>query len=238
VALVWQSERLAGQRSHLAAAAAHELRTPLTGLRMYSEMLAEGLGDPAKQREYARRIEGEAARLGRVVTNLLGFTRLERGRLAVEPRAGDLAQAVRDDVSRQEPALAAAGARVELQVASDLPPVRFDADALSQILQNLLDNAEKYSRGADDRSLQVRLERCGDQARLSVRDHGPGIPPAVARRLFRPFRRATRNGAPEGLGLGLALVQALCRAHGGGATIDAPPDGGACVTVSLPLATT
>jgi signal transduction histidine kinase len=236
VALVWQAERLAKQRSHLAAAAAHELRTPLTGLRMYSEMLAEGLGDPGKREDYARRVAGEASRLGRVVTNLLGFTHLERGRLRVEPRAGDLGAAVRADVQRQEPALRAAGACVDLEIAEGLPPVSFDPDALSQILQNLLDNAEKYSRGAADRGLQVRVERHAGGARVSVTDRGPGIPPAVARRLFHPFRRAAPDGAPEGLGLGLALVQALARAHGGSAAVEAAPGGGTTVTVTLPLA--
>ena len=143
---------------------------------------------------------------------------------------------MRADVRRQEPALIAAGASLELEVASDLPPVSFDPDALSQILQNLLDNAEKYSRGAADRRLQVRVERGTGGARVTVTDHGPGIPPAVARRLFHPFRRAAADGAPEGLGLGLALVQALARAHGGRAAVEAAPGGGTTVTVTLPLA--
>ncbi|HEX6737880.1 MAG TPA: ATP-binding protein, partial [Vicinamibacteria bacterium] len=138
------------------------------------------------------------------------------------------------DLARQEPALLAAGAQLALQVDAGLPPVRFDPDAVAQILQNLLDNAEKYSRGAADRTLEVRLEQGPGEVRLSVRDHGPGVSPAAARRLFRPFQRATRNGAPEGLGLGLALVQALSRAHGGAARIEAAPGGGARVTVSFP----
>ena len=102
--LVWQTEQLARQRSQFAASAAHELRTPLAGLRIFSEMLAEGLGDPSKAKEYARRVADEAERLGRVVANVLGFTRLERGTLQVRPERGDLGAVVSECVTRQQPA--------------------------------------------------------------------------------------------------------------------------------------
>ena len=143
VAMVHQSERLAQQRAQFAAAAAHELRTPLAGMRLYGEMLAEGLGNPDRARDYARRIAGEAERLGRVVTNVLSFTRLEQGSISVRPQPGDLAAAVRDACRRQRPALEESGAELELELAEDLPPVSFDHDAVANILQNLLDNAEK-----------------------------------------------------------------------------------------------
>src|ERR1039458_6361414 len=181
VMLVWQTEQLARQRSQFAASAAHELRTPLAGLRMYSEMLAEGLGDPSRTKDYAHRAAEEAARLGRVVSNVLGFTRLERGALHVRPESADLAAVVRECVDRQRPALEAAGASIEFSVVDDAPEVRFDRDAIAEILQNLVDNAEKYSRSAMDRSIQVSLS-CLREGERSVRsgviirvcDRGPG----------------------------------------------------------------
>ncbi|HXI83836.1 MAG TPA: HAMP domain-containing sensor histidine kinase [Verrucomicrobiae bacterium] len=244
VVLVWHTERLARQRSQFAASAAHELRTPLAGLRMYSEMLAEGLGDPLRAKDYAHRAAEEAARLGRVVSNVLGFTRLERGALQVRPQSGDLAAFVRDCVERQRPALEAGGVGIEFSVANDLPGVRFDRDALAEILQNLIDNAEKYSRSAEDRSIKVTLDRrhegCKDKrfagpgAIVSVCDHGPGIPADMLRRLFRPFARGGRDDAPAGLGLGLALVKALAEAHGGAVSYETGPDGGSVFAVFLP----
>ncbi len=244
VVLVWQTEQLARQRSQFAASAAHELRTPLAGLRMYSEMLAEGLGDPSRTKDYAHRAAEEAARLGRVVSNVLGFTRLERGALQVRPESGDLAAVVRDCVDRQRPALEAAGASIELSVADDLPEVRFDRDAVAEILQNLIDNAEKYSRSAKDRSIKVSLS-CRPEGRedgrlvalgamISVCDRGPGIPADMRRRLFRPFARGSRDDAPAGLGLGLALVKALAEAHRGAVSYETRSDGGSVFTVFLP----
>jgi signal transduction histidine kinase len=244
VVLVWSTERLARQRSQFAASAAHELRTPLAGLRMYSEMLAEGLGDPSRAKDYAHRAAEEAARLGRVVSNVLGFTRLERGALQVRPESGDLAAVMRDCVERQRPALEAAGASIELSVADDVPVVRFDRDAVAEIVQNLVDNAEKYSRSAKDRSIEISLscqhEGCeegrfvGAGAIISVSDRGPGILSDMRRRLFRPFARGSGDDAPAGLGLGLALVKALAEAHQGAVSYEARPDGGSVFMVFLP----
>jgi signal transduction histidine kinase len=244
VVLVWNTERLARQRSQFAASAAHELRTPLAGIRMYSEMLAEGLGDPSRAKDYAHRAAEEAARLGRVVSNVLGFTRLERGALQVRPESGDLAAVVRGCVDRQRPALEAAGASIELLVADGLPEVKFDRDAVAEILQNLVDNAEKHSRSAPDRSIRVSLgcqregreegRFVGSGAVISVSDRGPGIPANIRRRLFRPFVRGSRDDAPAGLGLGLALVKALAEAHRGAVCYEARPDGGSVFMVFLP----
>ncbi|MCZ7648558.1 MAG: HAMP domain-containing histidine kinase [Planctomycetota bacterium] len=238
VMLVWQADRLARQRAQFAASAAHELRTPLAGMRMYGEMLAEGLGDPNKRADYARRIADEAERLGRVVGNVLNFSRLERGVLTVHPEPGDLGDAVRQGLDRMRPALGAAGAQADLDVAADLPEVAFDREAIFQILQNLVDNAEKYSRGAADRTIRVQLAP-GAQggADLAVCDAGPGVPPIQQRHLFEPFRRGDDPDAPAGLGLGLALTQAMVRAQGGEIAYSSVPGGGACFTVRLPAAT-
>lgn len=214
VSLVWQSDRLAAQRARFAASAAHELRTPLAGLRMYGEMLADSNNEePGRNRRYARRIAGEAERLGRVVANLLGFSRLERGELIFDCTPGDLGATVQASIEQIRPALESGGARIELESNGPLPDLRFNRDAVHQILQNLLDNAEKYGRSAKDRTIRVELAREGAGARLSVVDHGPGLDPSVRRTLFRPFVRHPAPDAPAGLGLGLAIVHALADAQ-------------------------
>jgi signal transduction histidine kinase len=260
VGLVWQTDRLARQRSQFAASAAHELRTPLAGLRLYSDMLADGLGNPDSARQYARRIADEAERLGRVVANVLGFSRLERGTLNVHPEPGDLAAAVHNAVARQLPALEAAGAKVELTLAGNLPPVKFDRDALSQILQNLLDNAEKHTRQAENRTISISLAGCsgasvkrrpfptGNDRRpakpplqqsthveLTIADHGPGVTRKTRRKLFQPFVRGDQPDAPAGIGLGLVLVKTLTEAQGGTVAYRDNDGGGARFVVTLPV---
>jgi signal transduction histidine kinase len=235
VGLVWQTDRLARQRSQFAASAAHELRTPLAGLRLYSDMLADGLGDPGNARQYARRIADEAERLGRVVANVLGFSRLERGTLAVHPEVGDIATVVREAVTRQQAALEAAGAQVTLTVAGNLPSVKFDRDALAQILQNLLDNAEKHTRQADNRTIDVTLAVVAGQVELAVADHGPGIARRAQRKLFQPFIRGNHRDAPAGIGLGLTLVKTLTQAQGGTVIYRDNDGGGARFVVALPV---
>jgi len=231
--IVWQTERLAKQRSQFAASAAHELRTPLAGLRLYSDMLAEGLGDPGQTQNYARRIANESERLGRVVGNVLGFTRLERGTLTIQPVAGDLAGVVRECVARQQPALAVAGAQLEVTITDNLPVVRFDRDAVAQIIQNLLDNAEKHTRHAGSRIIYLSLAAGPIGSDLIVADHGHGLPAEVRRHLFEAFRRGNASDAPTGLGLGLVLVKALAEAQGAQVRYADNTGGGAQFTVTF-----
>ena len=228
ILLVARSDRLARQRSNFAAAAAHELRTPLAGLALYGDMLAEGLGDPERHSAYARRIADEAARLGRVVGNVLGFTQLERRALAVDVKAGDAAAAARLAVDRMRPALEHAGVSLALEAPEDPVPARLDDDAVARILQNLVDNAEKYSRGAADRAIEIAVRGTS----IEVADRGPGVPRALRRRLFRPFARAAGDG-PAGLGLGLALARAQARAMGGDLTYREREGGGSVFSLRL-----
>ncbi|MDA8018463.1 MAG: HAMP domain-containing histidine kinase [Thermoanaerobaculia bacterium] len=235
VGLVFQSERLAQQRIQFAAHAAHELRTPLAGLRIYGEMLAEGLGDPDRGRDYARRVAAEAERLGRVVTNVLSFTRLERGNIGLHPEPGDLRSAVLEAFQRQRPALEESGAELVLELEDRIPIVSFDRDAVGHILQNLLDNAEKYTRGVPDRRIVVRLTDEGKAAVLTVVDNGDGIPGRLRRRLFVPFARGGEADQPEGLGLGLVLVRMLVQDQGASIEYRDAPGGGAMFQVAFPI---
>lgn len=234
VLLVAGAERLARERSQFAAAAAHELRTPLAGLQLYGDMLADGLGDPQKTRDYARRMSEEASRLGRVVSNVLGFSQLERGNLSVDPSIGSLDAELRSLAERAEPALDRAGAALALDVAPDLT-AKFDRDALARIVGNLLDNAEKYGRAAEDRTIELAARSAGDDAvEVVVTDHGPGVTEQVRPALFQAFKRGVTADGPAGLGLGLALSQSLARAMGGDLDYRPATGGGAAFVLRLP----
>ena len=238
VGVTARGEKLAQERARFAAAAAHELRTPLAGIQLYGDMLAGELGDPAKHKDYAHRIAVEASRLGRVVANVMGVSQLERGALAVRTERTDVVAVVTDAIERARPGLERAGATVEL--VGDAPlSAQLDRDAVARILGNLLDNAEKYSRGADDRTITVAvaLAASGTHVEIAVRDRGPGLPAALRRGRFRAFRRAAGDDAPPGLGLGLALSQALAVAMTGELTARAVSPGAELV-LRLPTAST
>lgn len=231
VVLILNTERQSRQRARFAASAAHELRTPLAGLRLYGEMLRDGIDDRERAARYAGRIAEESERLSRVVTNVLGFTRLERGTLEVAPDEIDPVEVLGRLVHRLRPAIASHGATLEFEPGRFEATLRADPEALGQIVQNLIDNAEKYSRDSVDRSIRLRLARVDEALEIEVRDHGPGIAPELRGRLFEPFVRGTSPDQPAGLGLGLALAAELARAQGATLELRDPPDGGAAFVV-------
>jgi signal transduction histidine kinase len=219
VVMLRKSEALALERARFAAAAAHELRTPLASLRLYGDMLAENLGDPSRAAHYARQISDEADRLGRVVGNVLELSRLEKGTLAIHPERGDLAMAVESCIDALRPAI---HCDIQLSVERPLPQVAVDRDALFHIAQNLLDNAERYSRTSADRTIDFSVARDSAGVALSVADRGDGM-----------TSRAPRH-AQSGLGIGLAIADALSRAHGGRLAWRAREGGGTVFTVVFP----
>ena len=182
---------------------------------------------------YASQIAVEVTRLGRLVSNMLDLSRLERGASLASPQPGDAAAAVRTALDRLTPALAAEGVEVLTEIDGELPAVQVDPDAVDQILANLLDNAEKYTRDAADRRVEVSVHAAAGGVEVAVRDHGPGIPRALRHRLFRPYTRAAEDAVP-GLGLGLPLARALAEAMGGNLTLDDATADGAAFRLTLP----
>jgi signal transduction histidine kinase len=229
---MWRAEKLATDRTRFAATAAHELRTPLASLRLYSDLIAEE-EDPKNRERYARELASQTERLGRVVANVLEVTRIERGAFALHPRLGEIGPAVEECIDRLRPQMEAASCPIHLRVAPDLPNVEFDADAIHHVVDNLVDNAEKYSRDVPDRSISVDVVPDHGGVAITVTDLGPGVAEELVREP-KPFRRAASTSAPAGLGLGLFLVNRIVRGHGGEIGSTAREGGGASVRVFLP----
>jgi signal transduction histidine kinase len=155
--------KLARQKTDFVGNVSHELKTPLTSIRMFSELLAEGrVADPAKQHSYLNIITAEAARLTRIINNVLDFSRMERGEKKYNFQPCDLVEVVRAAAQTFRPHLEAGGFKFDCTVPDAAVSVRGDADALSQIIVNLLSNAEKYSNGpASTPSPRPSGERAG-----------------------------------------------------------------------------
>lgn len=212
--------RLARQQQDFISAVSHELKTPLTSIRMYGELLREGWVPEDKRREYYAYIHDESERLSRLISNVLQLARMERQELVLEIKAvamSDLFDLLRSRLSGQiERAGFSASFTLDPAVAGCT--VEVDGDALLQVLINLLDNALKFSVGAELKRVEIAARPEGDGAVvLSVRDYGPGVPHAQMRRIFELFYRAGNELTREtvGTGIGLALVRQLATAMGG-----------------------
>ncbi|MEX2558307.1 MAG: HAMP domain-containing sensor histidine kinase [Pirellulales bacterium] len=229
---------LSERRAAFVSAVTHELRTPLTTFRMYAEMLGGGMvPDEAQRQQYLATLGAEAERLSHLVENVLLYARLERGGRPIQAESlsvGDLLSGMEGRLRER-----ARQAGLELVVQADANMlarrVRTDASAVEQVLFNLVDNACKYAAGAIDRRLNLDVAAGRRSVEIRVRDHGPGIAPAQARRLFRPFSKSAADAAETapGVGLGLALSRRLARQLGGDLRYEPPPQG-SCFVLSLP----
>jgi len=228
---------LARQKTDFVSNVSHELKTPLTSIRMFAELLAEGrVNEPAKQRNYLSIITAEAARLTRLINNVLDFARLERGEKKYNFAACDLATLARESTETFRPHLEAGGFNFDVKLPDSPLLVRADRDAVSQVIVNLLSNAEKYANGAKD----IRLELSSNGtpfAELRVLDRGPGVPRECQEKIFEQFFRVNDSltNAIPGTGLGLTLARQIARAHGGEVRYTSREGGGSCFCLQLPL---
>ena len=208
--------RLARQQQDFVSAVSHELKTPLTSIRMYGEMLKAGWADEAKKRTYYDYIQSESERLSRLIDNVLQLARLTRSSQRIDAKSVPVAELM--DLVRSKVATQVERAGFELRVRSDAPAdatVVVDADCFAQIFINLVDNALKFSAGAETKAVELGCRPEPDGSLLfTVRDFGPGVPKAQMKRIFELFYRAENELTREtvGTGIGLALVRQLATA--------------------------
>ena len=220
-----QSEKL---KSALLDAVTHDLRTPLTSIKasittLLDEVRGRINGEPRVALDFESRVEmmevidEESDRLSRFINGLIELARIEAGELQLRRRWGAVDEIISAALSRAEPMTR--NHHVELDVEKELPGVRVDERAVSEVVYTLIDNAAKYSPKGSTIRLIVR--RAGDELiQMAVEDVGPGIPNDLRERVFDKFFRATRNGdvtthQPTGSGMGLAIAKGIVEAHEG-----------------------
>lgn len=220
------------QREFLANVS-HELKTPLTAIQGFAHALADDVADTPDQRARALTIiQTEAERMRRLVAELLELTRLESALKTLTKTPLALAPLLAD-LHEKFTARAQAG-QVTLQVSA--PPalsVPADRDRLTQVLNNLLDNALKHTPPGG--TVRLSAAPVGSQVEITVQDTGPGIPPADLPHIFERFYQVDKARTHSGsVGLGLAISREIVHAHGGTLTAENAPAGGACFRVRLP----
>ena len=237
---IYQSARaiedLSERRSQFVSSVTHELKTPLTNIRMYIEMLEQGIAkDPDREQEYFRILDSEGARLSRLINNVLEMSKLERKQRHLNLQTGSFADVVAEVETVMAEKLKQEGFTLTVQM-GDIPPFKFDREVMIQVLINLIENSMKFGKSASKRSIniQTRLER--NLVKILVSDTGPGIPRQALKKIFNDFYRVENSltRTTRGTGIGLALVKKFVGLMGGTVTAANNTGPGCTITICLP----
>lgn len=230
-----QQNRIEQERRLFIGAIVHDLRTPLFALRGYLDGLAAGVADTAERRaHYLDVARTKADALERLITDLFEFTRLEYLDQTPQTEPLDLRPFLRQIVEGHQPAADERGATVALDVPDEPVMVAADRHMLGRAVENLLDNALRYTPPGG--AIRLSAGREDGSATFRVEDTGPGIPAEDLPHIFAPLYRGehSRNRRTGGAGLGLTVARRILRAHGGDLTAINAPAGGTVFTATLP----
>jgi two-component system, OmpR family, phosphate regulon sensor histidine kinase PhoR len=233
---ITELRRLERARRDFVANISHEFKTPLTAIQGFAETLLAGVAEPENQTRFLEIIRSNAVRLGRLTDDLLRLSQIEAGKMPLEMHPVNVCEAIQPCVETMRVNAAAKKLTIETQCAPGLPMISGDVNALHEILQNLLENAVRYT--PEGGRILVKAEVSGSSVAMSVTDTGIGIPKASQERIFERFYRvdAARSREVGGTGLGLAITKHLVEAHGGRIEVESEIGRGSKFTVLLPTA--
>lgn len=218
-------------RSDMVATAAHELRSPLTGIKGFTSTLLTKWDkfSEDQRRLMLETVDADADRLTRLISELLDAARIDAGRLTLRQgpvRIDELVDGVLRNVS------AASGEEYPVDCAVEPTLIWGDSDRISQVVTNLVENANRHGLGLERIVIENLVHGGIDGVAVSIHDHGPGIPPEARQRVFSRF---WRSGPGAGSGLGMYIVRGIIEQHGGSIHIEDAADGGAHIRVWLPV---
>ena len=230
-----EAERANKAKSEFLAAMSHDLRTPLNSIGGYADLAAEGVYGPTSeaQRKAMARIRRASDHLLSLINDILGFAKVEAGRLSLQLADVSVKNAVAEAVAMVEPQAAKKGLALIARHGATEIRAHADRERLTQILTNLLTNAVKFTATG---SIAVEWQAGEKLVSVSVRDTGRGIPAEKLTAVFEPFVQAGRSAEEQqqGVGLGLAISRQLARAMGGDLTVESTVGEGSTFTLRLP----
>lgn len=217
----------------MSAALSHELNQPLAATRTYADNagILIGRGRIDEAREAVGRIASLVDRMASISRHLRNFARKPNQKLGPVP----LDEAVRDTLEIVAWRLKAAGAELAVDLGPAVPVVHAGPVRLQQVLVNIITNAADAVEGLPDRRIELRARPDGERVRIAIADRGPGVPEAIAGRIFDPF--FSTKGVGKGLGLGLSISYNIIKDFGGSLTVARRADGGTVATIVLDAAT-
>lgn len=225
------------RRAQFVSSVTHELKTPLTNIRMYIEMLEQGIAaNPEREQDYFQILGSESSRLSRLINNVLEMSKLEKKQRHLNLQPGNLDAELREVEQVMAPKLKQEGFTLVIE-AQDVPMFQYDSEVMIQILINLMENSVKFGRTSDIRRITIRATLHKQRVRIAVSDTGPGIPRKALKLVFDDFYRVDNEltRTTGGTGIGLALVKKFVEAMGGhvGAINNDGP--GCTITLNLPV---
>jgi signal transduction histidine kinase len=203
---------------------------------MYIEMLEQGIArDPEREQEYFRILGSESSRLSRLINNVLEFSKFEKKQTRLDLREGTLEEVIQEVKEVMQEKLRQEGFSLKVEM-EELPPFKYDREAMIQILINLIDNSMKFGKSMPNPEITIKVWPEPDRLKISVSDTGPGIPRHELKKVFDDFYRVDSDLARTtgGTGIGLALVKKLVTLMGGSVRAENNPGPGCTVTISLP----
>jgi PAS domain S-box-containing protein len=228
-------EKLNRMKTEFTSMVSHEFRTALTGIQGMSELINAGDMEPAEVHEYSGYIFQEAERVNRLITDMLDLDRREAGKMQMQMVPMDLNAMVEGVAVRS--AVVSDEHSIKTQLEDKLPQVLGDSDRLVQVLTNLVSNAIKYSPQGGEILITTHVAK--GTVYVSVRDHGVGVPPEFASRLFGRFERYEKTpGTIIGTGLGLAIARQIIEMHGGKIWVESAEGNGSVFYFTVPAIAT
>lgn len=237
---ITKQKKLEAVRKDFVANVSHELRTPLSVIKGYVETLVDGHPDipPSDQERFLKTIQRHTERLNSLLEDLLVLSRLESINPGLHRESVDLGKLLADIVDDYHGRPSAGGHQLELDVDPAIARLLIDPLKITQVVENLLDNALKYTPKGSRITLSARLQGLGEVL-VMLRDNGPGIPEEDLPHLFERFYRVDKGRSREkgGTGLGLSIVKHIVQLHGGRVWVESKQGQGTTFFFSLPLRT-
>ena len=237
---IYQSARavvgLSERRSRFVSSVTHELKTPLTNIRMYIEMLEQGIAsDHEREQEYFRILGSESSRLSRLINNVLEFSKLEKKQRHLDLQEGTFEEVLQEVNEVMQEKLRQEGFSLQVE-REEVRPFKYDREAMIQVLINLIDNSMKFGKSSPTRKISVRVWSEGAAVKIGVSDTGPGIPRHALKKVFEDFYRVDSDltRTTGGTGIGLSLVKKLVNAMGGSVAAMNNHGPGCTITLTLP----
>lgn len=227
---------LSKMKSYFMSTVSHEFKSPLTTIRQMAEMLVHGrVPTRERKQKYYEGILQQGERLSHLINNILDFSKMEEGLKIFRFEKADIVPMIKETIDSFRNNMADKGFQFNFSYPENVPELNYDAEAMGQVLHNLLDNACKYS--AESRTIEIEVSVEGKKVVISVRDYGTGIIKAEQQRIFTRFYRVgdELTQGIKGSGIGLTIVKQIIEAHKGEIIVESSPNKGSTFHMKLPV---